>query len=72
MPLTPVRFEELFMVMPTSAALFKAWIDKDWDTYNKLVSQMPFSEATNVPGETVEIQVSSQTGLQEHGEVKPS
>ena len=55
-----------------SIRLFKAWIAKDWDTYNELVSQVPFSEATNVPGETVEIQVSSQTGLQEHEEVKPS
>ena len=55
-----------------SILLFKAWMAKDWDTYNELVSQMSFSETTNVPGETVEIQVSSQTGLQEHEEVKPS
>lgn len=46
--------------MSNSEKLFKAWLEKDWDSYNQLVSQLPFSDAVNVSGEIVEIQISSQ------------
>lgn len=46
--------------MVTSEQLFNAWLQKDWDTYNKLVSQLPFSDAVNVSDESVEIRLSSQ------------